>query len=395
MDFLKDKVKRKQFYFSYGVFLINGMLAVAIGSLLPYIREARNLDYDYGGYLASLHSVGNLIASFVAGMLPVLIGRKKSILFFNAFLAISFCMIIFGDSTMLLAMAFCLTGLARGATSNFCNTTINNLAPGKASIINGLHATFAVGAFLFPIILTVLMTFSESGWIYACYFMCAMGILSWLLYFLMPIEQDKVIKKDDGTKNFGFFREPLFYLIIVTMFFYLCAEQGVISWMVTYFKETGYINEKLSQITASALWIMILAGRLVVAWSSTKVDKKKLLPVMGCGLVIFFVLLIFARSTGLIVFGIMGFGFSMAGIYPTTVSLAGNLIQKYPVAWSFILTLASLGSIIMPSVIGNIAKNAGIAAGMSSVAVAVIVDLVCIITLVTYMGRQKKSLESQ
>lgn len=28
--------------------------------------------------------------------------------------------------------AFLLTGLARGATSNFCNTVINNLAPGKA-----------------------------------------------------------------------------------------------------------------------------------------------------------------------------------------------------------------------------------------------------------------------
>ena len=70
-------------------------------------------------------------------------------------------------------MAFFLTGVARGATSNFCNTAINSLAPGKAWTINGLHAMFSVGAFLFPILLTLFTAAGESGWItgvlfYAC-----------------------------------------------------------------------------------------------------------------------------------------------------------------------------------------------------------------------------------
>ena len=40
----------------------------------------------------------------------------------------------------------------------------------------------SIGAFLFPILLTVL-TMNDSGrWIYACYFMLAMGILSFSLY---------------------------------------------------------------------------------------------------------------------------------------------------------------------------------------------------------------------
>jgi fucose permease len=89
-------------------------------------------------------------------------------------------------------------------------------------------------------------------------------------------------------------------------------------------------------------------------------------------------------------FGIVGFGFTMAGIYPTTVSFSGSIIQKYPLAWSFILTIASLGSIIMPSIIGKIAETAGIAVGMSSVAFVILVDLVLIIVLCTYVGRKKK-----
>ena len=159
--------------------------------------------------------------------------------------------------------------------------------------------------------------------------------------------------------------------------------------MVTYFKDSGLLDASLSQITASVLWIMILAGRLTTAWLSTKVPKERLLLVMGVGLVLFFFLLLFSRSTPWIVFGIMGFGYSMAGIYPTTVSFSGGIIQKYPLAWSFILTLASIGSIVMPSIIGKIAETAGIFYGMSSIVAVVLIDLACIIGLVVYISKEK------
>ena len=389
MDFLKDTRKKKQFLCSYGVFIMNGMLALSIGSLLPFIRDERGLDYAFCGMIVSLHSVGNLIASFAAGMLPIAIGKKKSILFFNAFFAISYILIIMGGNKWFLALAFFLTGLARGATSNFCNTAINGLAPGSVGLINGLHAMFSIGAFLFPILLTALTNTKTENWVYAAYFMLVMGILSWILYFVHPIDQDRVVKKQNGEINWEFFREPLFYMCILTLFFYLCVEQGVIGWMITYFKDTNLLPESLSQITASVLWVMILAGRLLTAWLSGKCRKENLLVVMGIGLVGFFLLLLFSRSTPLIILGIMGFGFSMAGIYPTTVSFAGTLIEKYPMAWSYILTLASFGSILMPSVIGKIAETAGIYYGMSSIVAVVIIDMILIFTLVRYIKKHK------
>lgn len=383
-----DKIKRRQLIFTYGTFLLNGMLALSIGSLLPFIRDARGLDYEFSGLIVSLHSVGNLISSFFAGTFAVTLGRKKSILLFNAFFSIAYLMIIFGNHNMFLALAFLMTGLARGATSNFCNMTINNLAPGKVGMINGLHGMFSVGAFLFPILLTLLTATNQEGWVYAVYFMLAMGVLSWILYLMNPVKELTKSAKEEKKSTWGFFKEPLFWLCIGTLFFYLCVEQGVIGWMVTYFKDSGLLSASLSQITASVLWVMILAGRLTTAYLSTKVRKENLLRIMGLGLVLFFVVLITAKSTPLIVFGIMGFGYSMAGIYPTTVSFSGKLIQKYPIAWSFILTGASLGSIIMPSVIGKIAEMAGIVYGMSSIVVVVIIDMVLIVALTSYMRRK-------
>ena len=391
MDILKNKNDKKQFLGSYGVFVINGMLALSIGSLLPYIRDARGLEYAFCGLIVSLHSIGNLASSFASGALFSIIGRKKCILIFNSFFALSYLMIIFGNHNLFIAAAFFMTGLARGATSNFCNKAINELAPGKASILNGLHAMFAIGAFAFPLILIALTSSNEANWIYACYFMLVMGILSWLIYYMIPLKNDSVEKTEtQSLGGFGFFKEPLFYICTLTMFFYLCAEQGVIGWMITYFKDTELLPASLSQVTASVLWIMILAGRLLTAWASTKVHKEKLLVCMGLGLVGFFFLLLFSRSLPLILIGIMGFGFSMAGIYPTTVSFTGALIQKYSLAWSFILTLASIGSIMMPSIIGKIAETAGIYYGMSSIVVVVLVDLFLIIGLAIYVSKLRK-----
>ena len=391
MDILKNKNDKKQFLGSYGVFVINGMLALSIGSLLPYIRDARGLEYAFCGLIVSLHSIGNLASSFASGALFSIIGRKKCILIFNSFFALSYLMIIFGNHNFFIAAAFFMTGLARGATSNFCNKAINELAPGKASILNGLHAMFAIGAFAFPLILLALTSSNEANWIFACYFMLVMGILSWIIYYMIPVKSDVVEKEEkESLGGFGFFKEPLFYICTLTMFFYLCAEQGVIGWMITYFKDTELLPASLSQVTASVLWIMILAGRLLTAWASTRVHKEKLLVCMGIGLVGFFFLLLFSRSLPLILIGIMGFGFSMAGIYPTTVSFTGTLIQKYSLAWSFILTLASIGSIIMPSIIGEIAETAGIYYGMSSIVVVVLIDLFLIIGLAIYVSKLRK-----
>ena len=391
MELWKNKITRKQMTSSYIVFLINGMLALSIGSLLPFIRDTRGLEYAFCGMLVSLHSVGNFLSSFFAGTFAVSLGRKKSILLFNAFFSIAYLLICIGGNNVFLVLAFTMTGLARGATSNFCNATINSLAPGKVAAINGLHAMFSVGAFLFPILLTLLTANNAQNWIIACIFMLAMGILSWLLYATMPVDESIVKKKDGDQGTYAFFKEPMFILCTASLFFYLCVEQGVIGWMVTYFKDTGLISESLSQITASVLWIMILAGRLTTVALSGKVKKGSLLRMMGIGLVIFFIILVVSRSTFWIVLGIMGFGYSMAGIYPTVVSFAGHINQKYPMCWSFMLTMASMGSILMPTIIGKIAEMAGIVYGMSSIVAVVIIDMIFIVCLTGYM--RKNNLE--
>ena len=400
MDALKTKTGKKQLIYTYIPFLFNGMLALSLGSLLPFIRDERGLSYAFAGLIVSLHSVGNFVSSFFAGTAAVALGRKRSILLFDLCFPISYLLILFGKPAWCLALAFFLTGIARGATSNFANTVVNNLAPGKATYLNALHAMFSVGALAFPIILTFLTGRGERGWIIAVYMMVVIGVLSFLMYVLDPVPEDLGIAKkpqdkkekedgEEGSNGFGFFKEPLFYLVTFALFFYLCTEQGVIGWLVTYFKDTGLLDDKSSQLTSSIMWTMMLIGRLATAYLSTRVKKENMVLGMSSMVVVFFIFLLLSKNTPMIVCGLMGFGLSMAGIYATAVSFAGRLLQRFSLCWSFILTIASLGSVLMPMVIGAIAEGAGIYAGMCSIMVVVVIDFIFIFSLRNYLKRGK------
>ena len=53
------------------------------------------------------------------------------------------------------------------------------------------------------------------------------------------------------------------------------------------------------------------------------------------------------------------------------------------------LPIASIGSIIMPTIIGKIAEPVGIYYGMSSIVVVVLIDLFCIFGLAYYVNKNR------
>ena len=366
----------------YSVFFISAMMSISTGQLLPYIRDAKGLDYAFCGIVVSMHSVGNLISSFTAGVMPRYIGRKRSMLLFNTSVALSYVLILLGSSKYIIALAFLLTGIARGASSNYLNTEVNNAKPGSATALNVLHASYAVGALLFPVILMVLVNSNPDRWTLACIFMLVMGVISLILYYLMPIGSDNSKADNAKTTDYSFFKDKMFYLVLFGLFFYLCSEQAVIGWLVTYFKDTGYLKDPLASLTTTIQWTCVLVGRLSVAYLSNKIDKRKILPVMGIGSFVFFVFLLFARTTVPIIIAIAGFGLSMAGVYPTIASFGGDLMKKYPMCWSYIITGAGLGSILMPTIIGFIADSFGIYTGMCSIIVVIVIEMAFMLMIV-------------
>ena len=374
-----SSTEKSLFISCFYTFFVNGGLALMIGAILPYMKETYNLNYQLTGLLISAHSIGNLISSFIGGILPVYIGRKKSILILCSFGIFAFVLMTLTSNPVFLFLAFFLTGLNRGAVSNFNNTIINDIATGKAWALNLLHSVFAIGAFVSPFIALFFTKDNPNGWIYAALTWAIFCFTEFVTFGRMKIPGNYPVSKQNTKIDLGFLKNQYYLTACGILFFYLCAEQAINGWLVTYFKESGIMSGNFAQGMASLLWIVILLGRLVSAYLSSRIKKSKLLVINASGYLIFFTLLLSSRSITPVVIGVVGVGFCMAGLYPTTVAGIGTILKAYPLSLSFILTFAGLGAIIMPALIGAVADSVGIIGGMSIVIIAVVITLLLIV----------------
>jgi len=370
--------EKKLFAGCYYAFFVNGSLALMLGALMPFIRSTYGISYQMAGMLLSAHSIGNLISSFIAGALPVYLGRKKSVLLLASGGLPAFILMVLTGNSALLLLAFFLTGINRGAISNFNNAVVNEVATGKAWALNLLHSIFAVGAFAAPFLVLAFTNSNSENWIYVALLQAALIGIELLIFFFMKVPGNRPVKKEKKAADWSFLKNPYYLTAVGILFSYLCAEQAINGWLVTYLKDSGIMTGTFAQIMTSVLWVVILAGRLLSAYLSSFIKKSTLLLVSGIGYLACFILLILSRSLTPAAIGIIGVGFTMAGMYPTTVASVGTIIKAYPMALSVLLTVAGAGAILMPSVIGMIADRVGIIGGMSVVIVAVVITFLLI-----------------
>lgn len=381
-----DKLTVKKIYASsFYTFFVNGMIALILGAILPFMKETYSLSYKVSGLLISFHSIGNLFSSYFSGVLPLHIGKRKSVVLFTSFGALGFFLMMISGNPLVLILAFAMTGITRGAVSNFNNSLINEIATGKGWALNLLHSIFAIGAFIAPFLAMAFTRTNSNGWVYAVLITAILCVIEVIVFILMPIPNEKLAQNgkkgiNNKTKTDWSFLKNKYYLTACgIMFSYMCAEQAVNGWLVTYFKDSGIMSGSLAQIMSSLLWLVILFGRLSYGYLTSFIAKSKVLLVGSIGYLIFFIVLLLARTASPVTVGIIGIGFCMSGIYPTTIASVGHLIKDYPMALSVMLLIAGVGSIIMPSIIGAIADSVGIIGGMSVVIVAVIITVLFII----------------
>ncbi len=148
------------------------------------------------------------------------------------------------------------------------------------------------------------------------------------------------------------------------------------------------MTTEYAQMLNSLLWVVILAGRLVTVFLGEKIPKAVILISTSIGTIVFYTLLLSTTNLVLVTVSIMGLGFSMAGIYPTTIATVGNTINKYPMSMGVLLMLGGLGAIIMPIITGSLADQFGILAGMSAIIVAIGMMSLCVIINIIHTRKQ-------
>lgn len=372
-------------YRIYYIFLCSGAMSTLLGAMLPAMQAEYSMSYALRGYVLSSHQIGNFFAVFLSGFIPYAIGRKKSTLILGSLIVLGLLLMTATGNPFILIVAFAFTGMGRGTLSNITNVVVSENTGNKAAGLNILHASFAIGAFISPFV-AVFATAIEwriAAWIFAFLMFTALIFVGGSTLSNTPMKKVKTSSEIPFQKSFSF------WLNTFIMFFYLAGEASLTGWLVTYFNDTGLMSTSLSQSMQSFLWVMILLGRLCCASLSSKMDKSVLILAMGAMMTLCFVLMISAQSTALVVIGLLGLGFFMSGIYPTTLSTMDSRYNSSTVATGTCIATATVGGILMPIIIGEVAEVSGIRGGVATISVAL---AIMVILMVIKLIRSRRNL---
>lgn len=359
-------------------YFAQGFALIMLGAILPVLKADYALDYQVGGMLLSVQSVGYAVAGLGAGFLPLYFGLKNSFILLTSGVAIGMGMLLVSGNPVWLLIAMALIGISKGAVTNYNNQIMSDLARGNAGPLNMLHAFFAIGACIAPFAVLFCSKVDASGWRLAAAIAAAAAVLGLLAMSRMKLDNTRASggKAEKSAVSFGFFREKIFWVTVLIVFFYQCIEASMMGWLTSFFVDSGVMTNDFAQVVTSALWIALLVGRFSCSGLALRFRPYQMIVVMAAGQLGFLYLLIHSHSFAMMMVATVGLGLSMSGMYGTSVSNAGDLFARYPVCMGFFVLLTSMGAVVAPSAVGMVANVAGMRTGLAVLLIAAVALIV-------------------
>lgn len=359
---MEQQYNLKQRNAGFYTFFISGICAISAGIVVSLLQEQAGFDYSITGTLLALMNIGNLLAGFAAGALPGRLGMKRTVVLLTAGYGLGY--LIMGVSSFVPALmaAFFLAGMGKGSTINTCTILIGDNSQNRTAGMNLMHSCYALGALLCPFLIA--WAAERSGRL-PMLLLSVCGATLWLAFVITPMEGSK--KGEVQKTDWSFLRNKLFWLLTGLIFCQNAVEVSVTGWMVTYFKDTGILSGALSTYTVTVMWAATLIFRLLYAFVFPIRRPGRAMIFMGIGCTVFYFFMMQAQTQIMAIVLLFAFAAAIAGMNPTAVASAGRMTSV--ASMGIMLPAASSGAIIMPWIIGLVAEQAGISAGMACVIV--------------------------
>ena len=343
-------------------FFFSGICAISAGVVVSLLQERYGFAYGMTGTLLALLSIGNLLAGFLIGLLPGVLGMKPSVLLLTTGYAAGYGIMGLTGAELLLALAFFLVGVAKGSVINTCTILVSGNSADRTRGMNLMHSCYACGALLCPFVIAAAARVSTE---LAVFLLAGLGLVLWLVYLFTPFQSGTKAKAGGKEAiDWSFLHSNRFWLLTGLLFFQNAAEQSVNGWMVTYFKGSGIITGAMAAYTVTVMWGATLAARLLIAFVFPFKQPRKAMVGMSVLCTVFYGLLVLAHTQWAAIALLFAFAFAMAGLNPTAVASAGRMTSV--TSMGIMLPAASSGAILMPWIVGIVSEKAGLAAGMAS-----------------------------
>ena len=369
----------------YAAFVALGLSSASLGPTLRGLAQHTRTHLNEISFLFTARSLGYLIGSLLGGRLY---DRVPGHAVMAAALVLMAAMLLLSPLLPLLWLltAFLLVlGMAEGAVDVGGNTLLvwvhrHQVGP----FMNGLHFFFGIGAFLSPIIIAqaVLMS-GDITWAYWALALLMLPVVAGLLRLPNPAASTT---SHDGPAGHV---SPLLIVLIAAFFFlHVGAESSFGGWVFTYAVASGLGSETTAAYLTSAFWGALTVGRLLAIPIATRLRPRSILLLDLAGsLISVAIILIWSKSLTAVWLGTFGAGFSIASIFPTTISWAESRMKITGQVTGWFFVGSSLGSMTLPWLIGQLFESVGPQVTMLAILGDLLVAIGVFAVMITYSSR--------
>ena len=328
--------------------------------IVSILQEMHGFSFAMTGTLLSLMSIGNMSASFLTGLLPSKIGTRLTVAILCLGYVLGYGLMAVTGVTALLMLAFLLVGVAKGCAINTCTVLVGNNTDDRARGMSIMHACYATGALICPFIIAAMRGVGSAMPMTA---VAICGFAMWGVFMSagLPGRAQQAAQKE--RMDLSFLRSKKFWLLTALVFCQNAAETSVTGWLVTYYKSQEILSGGLSTYTVTIMWGATLIARLLIAFVFPIKDTFKALALMGLGCTALYGAMMFMNTPLAAIVMLFAFAFSMAGVNP--IAVAGTGKQMSAASMGILLPTASIGAIVMPWLIGQVADGVSLQAGMA------------------------------
>jgi len=345
-------------------FFVFGFTDNLKGPTLPAMLAELNFSYGTGGNIFFGEYLGFLIATLITGILADRFGLKSVIILAGVFLGIGVGGYSFFQSAILLSGSLFILGMGLGALELGPNAIIVSLHHKRKGLyLNLMSVLHGLGSLVAPLFAGWLLSISVSWRTIYRWDILLIALFVLIFVFLrFPKTEEKAQLDFRHIPQIAFKRDlPWFYAAIC---FYVAAEIGMGSWLVTLLQETRNISVISSNQALSLFFTMMMIGRFVGAFFVQRIGYLHSIFIMSIGGIICVTLGLFGPKETFFLLPITGFFLSI--IFPTITAAVSDInTENGNTILGVLFTFAGLGGLIGPWLIGWSSDLFGLQTGFS------------------------------
>jgi FHS family glucose/mannose:H+ symporter-like MFS transporter len=347
---------------AYAGMFVFGIVMALIGAILPALSGRLEFGLADIGTLFLAMNLAMLVCSSFIGVAMDRFGMKPPLVAGPVLVAAALVLIVRAERFDGLIPAVVLLGIGGGALNAATNTLIadiNDDPRRKSAALNILGVFFGLGALFIPFSISMLMSaFGIGALLVGAAGLClGAAVFAGLLDYPPPKQQHRLPVREMSR----FLTSPLVAVMSLLLFFESGMEFTLGGYLSTYLGRAFSFTVEAASLVLAGYWASIMTARIVL--SRVLRSANPALVVVLCAACAAAANFVMALALNGVVAGIAAClaGFALAGVFPTTLGIAGSRFRDFSgTVFGILFTAALTGGTMLPWVAGRIATAAGL-----------------------------------